>query len=296
MALSRPGAGAVLFVAAGACFVGMDVMAKLLATRVHPVQALWARYAVQMVLAVALVLPRLSTVVRSRHPGIQTARSLFLFGATTFFFVGYQVNSVALTVALANTAPVLVGLGAALFLGERFGLHRAAATAMGLVGALIIIRPFSESFTPWAILPLLGACSYSAYALTTRLIGEDEDNWTSFFYSGLAATIALTLALPFAWEPLETSDLPLLLAVGLFGGIGQLLLIRALSLGEAGFLAPFMYAQVVFAVIAQLLVFETLPDRLTLLGALVIVGAGLYVLHRQRLNEADVRRTLPPDP
>ncbi len=278
-------AGALIFMAAGLCFVGMDTLAKLLSTRVHPIQTLWARYLAQTILVVLICLRTLPALLRTRHPVAQSFRSIFLFGATACFFIGYEVNSLTLTVAIANTAPFLVGIGAALFLGERFGPARIGATIIGLFGALIIIRPFGEAFTPWAILPFLGALFYSSYALTTRAIGSDDSLMTSAFYSALLASVLLTLAVPFFWEPLEASDLPYLLGIGLVGTLGQLLLIQALSLAQAGFLAPFMYIQVVGAVIAQFIVFEMLPDRWTLLGAALIIAAGLVVWWRSQREQ-----------
>lgn len=275
-------AGALTFMAAGACFVGMDIMAKFLADRVSPIQTLWARYGIQMVIVLAIAARALPHLVQTRHLKAQLGRSLFLFAATACFFVGYKVNGLTLTVAIANTAPFFVGLGAAVFLGERFGPVRLMATAIGLAGAVLIIRPGSSDFTAWALLPFLGALCYSSYALTTRAIGPDEDVMTSLFYSGLIATVVTTLAVPFAWQPLETGDLPFLLAVGLFGALGQLLLIRALGWAEAGFLAPFMYIQLILAALMQVIVFRQAHDRYTLIGALLVIGGGLLVWWRER--------------
>lgn len=265
----------------------MDLMAKLLAPRVTSVQSLWARYTVQTIMTIIIVAPNFARLTQTKHLKAQRLRSVFLFSATACFFVGYEVNSLTLTVAIANTAPFLVGMGAALFLGERFGPLRIIATVIGLAGALIIIRPFGEDFSPWALLPFAGAIFYSAYALTTRAIGPDEDVMTSMFYSAILATILLCVAAPFAWEALEPSDVPLLLGVGLFGGTGQLLLIKALGWAEAGFLAPFMYAQLIFAALLQLAVFKEAPDGWTLIGAALIVAAGLFVWWRSQRVPAD---------
>lgn len=272
-------------------------MTKLLTTRVDTVQTLWARYAVQMAIVTVLIAPRARDVLRTQYPGIQLLRSIFLLGATTAYFFGYQVMSLTQTTAIAQISPIWVAVGAAVFLGERFGVVRLIAIAAAFCGALLIIRPATATFTAWALLPLVGSVFYAGYALATRFVGATEDVWTSLFYAALLATVVLTCAVPFFWQPLEPSDLPFLIGVGLFGAAGQLCLIRALSLAEASLLAPFSYAALVFAVALQVVVFGIWPDGLTVLGALVIAGSGLYVWQRSvaaaRLAEKDPDRHGP---
>ncbi|GFE63648.1 DMT family transporter [Litoreibacter roseus] len=278
--------GIAIFLLAGLMFTGMDLMAKLLASRVHITQTLWARYAVQMVIVTALITPRARQVLKTKYPRLQAVRSVFLFAASVFFFAAYLRLDLAESIAISQLSPLWLTLGGAIFLGERFGPARLIAVLIGLCGALIIIRPGTEAFTPWSFLPLIGTLCYAGYALTTRFVGADEDVWTSLFYSALFATVVLTVAMPFTWVPLERSDIPFLIGIGAFGAAGQLFLIRALSLTEAGILAPFFYCSFLWAVIFQITIFGDLPDTATLIGALVIVAAGLYVWRRETRKSA----------
>ncbi len=271
----------LLMLGAVLCFTLMDATAKALSVRVGTVPTLWARYAGQTLVVLALVAPRLGTVLRTRYPRLQLLRSLYLLGATACFFFGIANIGLAEATAIMNVNPVLITLGAALFLGERIGPRRAFGIAAALLGAFIVIRPGSAVFSPFALLPLGAAIFYSAYALTTRFVGRDEDRWTSLVYTALFGTVALSLAVPFYWQTPDALSLLLMVALAGFGTTGQLLLITALQRGEAGMLAPFAYAGLVFAALWGILFFAEYPDGWTILGALVIAGAGIYVWHRE---------------
>lgn len=271
----------LLMIAAVFCFSLMDASVKALAPRVGVLPAVWARYAGQMALVFILVLPRLTQVARARHPVLQILRSLMLMAATGLFFL--SISRIPLTDAAALMAinPVLITLGAALFLGEPLGPRRVAGIAVALVGAMIVIRPGSAVFSIEALLPLGAATCYSIYALLTRRVGADEDVWTSLFYTGLVGTATLSIAVPFAWTPPDLPALGLMALIALFGTAGQLALIRAFAAGEAAMLAPYSYTGLIFAAVWGMTLFAEWPDVWTLTGALVIAGAGLYVWHRE---------------
>lgn len=281
MAQTNIARGIALMIAGALMFTLMDVCAKALATRVDTVQTLWARYTVQMVAVTLIVLPRLRSVVRTQRLGLQVFRAFILLVTTGFFFFGFQKMSLIETTALMQISPIFIMVGAAVFLGERFGIRRALAALVALCGAMIVLRPGTDAFTPYALLTLAGVVCYSTYALATRYAGRGEDVRTSLFYTGTVATLALCIAVPFFWQPLEQSDLPFLLGVGLFGTVGQLLLIRALSMAPASILAPFTYVALIFSSIWGVVFFDNWPDGPVYVGALVIVGAGLYVWHRE---------------
>ncbi len=275
------GRAILMMIGAVLCFTLMDACVKALAPKVGVLPALWARYAGQMLIVFLLVLPRLKTVARTDFIGLQLARSILLMCATGFFFWGLSLIALSDAAALMAVNPVIITLGAALFLGETLGVRRLAGIFAALMGAVIIIRPGSDIFTPAALLPLCAAVSYSGYALLTRKVGNREDVWTSLFYTGLVGTIILSLVVPFFWTTPDAAGLGLMLLCAGFGTAGQLFLIRALSLGEAGMLAPYAYCGLIFAATWGVLFFNEWPDLWTVTGALVIAAAGLYVWHRE---------------
>jgi drug/metabolite transporter (DMT)-like permease len=270
-----------LMISAIFCFSIMDVAVKALAPSVGVLPALWARYAGQMVLVLVLVLPRLKQIVRTRYPLLQFLRSILLMSATAFFFTGISLIPLTDAAALMSTNPVLITLGAALFLGEPLGIRRVAGIAVALVGAMIVMRPGSDVFSASALLPLAAAACYSGYALLTRRVGADEDVWTSLFYTGLVGTVLLSLAVPFQWKSPDVTGMGLMAAIALAGTIGQLALIRAFSQGEAAMLAPFSYTGLAFAAFWGFVFFAEIPDFWTIVGTFIIAGAGLYVWHRE---------------
>jgi drug/metabolite transporter (DMT)-like permease len=281
--------GILLMIAAVFTFTVMDAIAKGLSLRLDTIQVVWARYTGQSVIVTLLILPRLRSTLRTRYPKLQLLRALLLLGATSFFFFAISRIGLAEATAIMDISPVLITLGAALFLGEKFGPRRAFGVAAALIGALIIIRPGSGVFSPAAILPLAAAVCYSGYTLATRFVGPNESIWTSLFYTGVIGSLLLSLVVPFVWITPSPGDAGLLLAVGLVGALAQLLMIRALSLAEASLLAPFTYAGLMFATVWGALFYGEYPDAMTWLGGFVIVVAGLYVWLRETRDDRQVQ-------
>ncbi len=262
-------------------FTAMDALAKGLISRYPAPQVIWARFAGQA-LAVALILgPRVPATLRTAHPWLHMVRSACQMGATSFFFISLGYIGLAEATALTDINPVLITLGAALFLGERLGPRRILGVIAAMIGALIVVRPGLGVFTPAALLPLACAVCYAGNALLTRHIGQREGPWTSLLHAALFGSIAMGAVLPFAWQPIAAADLPLFVILGCLGTAAQLCVIRSFSMAEASAVAPFGYVGLIFATFWGIVLYQEWPDRWTVLGALVIVSAGLYVWHRE---------------
>lgn len=275
--------GILLMIASIGTFTLMDALAKHLMQVYPPLQVIWARYTGQTVLVALVFLPRLGAVLRTRRPGLQALRSLLQFGATAFFFLSLGHIGLAEATAITDTNPVLITLGAALFLGERLGPRRIAGVIVALVGALIIIRPGFGVFQLASLLPLGCAICFAGFALTTRFVGATEMAATSLLYSALFGTVVTSALMLVDFQPVAAADLWGFLLIGALGALGQFFLIRAFTIAEASVIAPFGYMGILFATTWGILFFGEWPDRWTMLGALVIVGAGLYVWHRETL-------------
>ena len=181
-----------------------------------------------------------------------------------------------------SISPVLITLGAFLFLREQIGSRRLIGIIVSLLGALIIIRPGTGVFSIYALLPLGAAIFYSTYSLATRFVGTDESPWTSLFYSALFGAICYSIYIAFYWNPMSNNAILLTIIIGLFGTAGHICLIRALTLGEASLVAPFIYTNLLFTTTWGLVLFGNFPDFWTIVGALIIVAAGIYVWARDR--------------
>lgn len=270
-------------------FAAMDATAKALMQRYAPIQVVWARYAGMMAVVALVLAPRLGPLLRTRRIGLQLLRSAFLFGATFMFFTAISRMDIAAATAVMQVHPMILTLGAALFLREALGPRRIFAILAALTGALIVIRPGSEVFTPTALLPLVAGVFYASYALTTRFLGRGEPIMTSFLYTAIIGTLVASLLTIPVWQTPSAGDWAIFLGLGAVGALGQFLLIRSLTIAEAGAVAPFSYAGVIFATFWGYMAFDEVPDGATLLGALVIIGAGVYVWHRETRA-----RTVPP--
>lgn len=262
-------------------FTAMDATAKGLIQRYPAPQVIWTRFAGQLLLVLVFLGPRLGAALRTRFPVLHFWRSASQFGATTFFFLSLPHIGLAEATAITDINPVLITLGAALFLGERLGPRRILGVAVAMLGALIVIRPGAGVFTWWALLPVCCAISYACSALLTRKIGAQESVWGSMVYAALFGTIVAGLTLPFVWSPIAPADYWKFALVACLGTGAQLCIIRSFSITEAGIVAPFAYLGIVFAAVWGVLLFDQWPDFWTVIGALVIVGAGLYVWQRE---------------
>lgn len=274
--------GIMLNLCAILIFSLMDALAKHLITGAYPpLQVVWTRYIGQTLLMAVLIAPRAHIYLATRHPFLQAARSVAQFGASAFFFFSLAHIGLAEATAVADLSPLLITLGAALFLGERIGPRRLIAVAIAIAGALLIIRPGSAIFTPVALLPLACAASFASFALLTRALGPGEGMMTSLFYSAIFGTVLTSAMLPSVWVPVASGDLWAFGLIGLMGTAAQIFLIGAYRTAQAAVIAPFGYAGILFATCWGLVFFGEWPDGLTILGMLVIVGAGLYVWHRE---------------
>ena len=272
----------LLMIGAVFCFASMDATAKYLMKEIGPAQTIWARYTVQAILVTVLILPKINVYGRTKYPKLQFLRSVALMMATTLFFFAFSRLGLAEASAIFNISPVLITLGAFLFLREQIGPRRVIGILVSLLGALIIIRPGSGVFTIYAILPLGAAIFYSTYSLATRFVGTDESPWTSLFYSAIFGAICYSIYIVFNWNPMSNNALLLTIIIGLFGTAGHICLIRALTLGEASLVAPFIYTNLLFTTIWGVVLFGNFPDFWTIAGALIIVAAGIYVWARDR--------------
>ncbi|WP_407496565.1 DMT family transporter [Pseudooceanicola sp. MF1-13] len=279
--LSPQNRAILLMIGAIFLFTSMDAMAKAISMRTSPMMALWARYTGQMIIVIILVAPRLRSVAQTNFPRMQFLRSIFLLCATATFFMGLSVMGLAENTAIMDINPVLITLGAAIFLGERLGPRRLLGIAASMIGALIVIRPGLGVFSWTAIYPLAAAVFYASYSLATRYVGHREDPWTSLFYAAMLGSIIISALVVFNWQTPDLETLGLMAALAVIGTTGQLLLIRAFTAGEAAMLAPFAYSGLIFATIWGVIFFGEFPDVWTVIGALIIVASGLYVWYRE---------------
>ena len=274
--------GIVWMLGAIFCFVSMDAMVKLAVGGMPVEQVLWARYFFHFILLAVFIAPRVRRVVSTARLGLQLSRSLLLLVTTFLFFTGLKFLPLADMSALMMLAPIVVTGLSVPILKEKVGPRRWFGIALGLIGALVIIRPGTGVFGLAALFPLCAALCYSLYQITTRLLSHHDGSLTTLFYTALVGAAATTLVLPAFWQPRVARDWVHLVAIGLVGAIGHFALIKSLEAAPASTVTPFGYTAILWATLYGFLFFGDWPDLWTLVGAALIVGSGLYILHRER--------------
>jgi drug/metabolite transporter (DMT)-like permease len=206
-----------------------------------------------------------------------------LLASTAFNFTALQYLQLAQTAAIMFSNPLWVCSLSHLMLNERVGPRRWAAVIAGFGGVLIIMRPGFGGFHWAMILSILAALSGALYQLTTRRVGADDRSETSLLYGTLWGTVCALPAMAFSFQMPSGWQWPVLIFAGFCGSFGHYLLIAAHRLAPASLLAPYSYTQILWMTVLGYALFGQIPDRVTLVGTLVVVASGLYVFHRERV-------------
>ena len=275
--------GIALICGAFIMFSLLDTTAKYLGQSYPMAQVVWARYIGHAGVALLFVwLHWRQRPWRSAHPWLQILRGTLLLAATSLNFLALRYLQLAETASIYFSTPLLVAALSVPLLGERIGPRRLAAIVVGFVGVLIVIRP-GLGMVHWAVslsclVALCGAC----YQILTRKLAGADSPHTAQLYAALIGCAATTPFMPLEWVPPTGVAIPLMLVIGLLGGIGHWLLTVAHAYAPAPILAPFTYTQIVWMPVLGYTVFGNVPSPYVLLGGAIVVASGLYLLHRER--------------
>lgn len=277
-------AAIALMCAAIMSFAILDTTAKYLASNYHPMQVAWLRYLFHVLIVVAWLNPwRVRGVWRSRRPGLQLARSILLAGSTVLNFAALSELRLDQAVAIAFTAPLLVAALAGPLLGEWIGRERMIAVMVGFLGVVLVTRPGFGDFELAYLFAFGNAFCYAFYAMATRKAAAYDSSQTSIALTGLFGVLILAPLMPFVWAwPENPWHWALFVGTGAFGAGGHFLLILAHARAPAPVLAPFVYMELLWMSLLGWLVFSDMPDGWTIAGAGVVIGAGLFLLWRER--------------
>jgi drug/metabolite transporter (DMT)-like permease len=278
------------------CFAGLDTSVKYASAVLAPLQLIWMRFVTHALITTAVLRPwRSPALYRPHRMLLQVIRAFCLLGATFCNFYAVRYLPLALTGAIFFLLPFVVTALAGPFLGEWAGRRRWMAILFGFIGALIIIRPGLDGFHPAMLFSLGAMFSYSIYVLLTRRLAGVESAESMILLPAILATVLM--APPGLIQWIAVPDLlhwSLLLASGMFGALGHWVFIKAHEAAPAPVLAPFIYSQLIWMTGLGYIVFGDIPDRATMIGAMVIVGSGLYLFYRERQAARAEHRAAPP--
>jgi len=277
--------GIALMCGAVALFSALDAIAKYLGGQLDTLLVVSLRFLSAFVIALMLFNPvTRPELVKTKRPGLQILRGLMLVSTTICNFMAFRYLQLDEALAILFATPFLVAALAGPLLGEWIGWRRWSAIAVGFAGVLVIIRPGISGGMQWAALfSVAAAMFYAAYGITTRMVSRTDSSETTLFYGNLVAVVVMGPLLPFVWGgPLSWFHLGLIVAMGTLGSVSHYLLIAAHRRAPASVLSPFIYSQIVWAVLLGYLVFANVPTRWTLIGSAIVVASGLYLIHRER--------------
>ena len=289
--------GATLMALSMLAFVLNDGLMKAVFDSMSIYQAIFLRGLITVPLIALLAWHKGALIVRiaPRNRLLVTLRVAAEVGATVGFLTALKHMPLANVTAILQVLPLTVTMAAALFLGEKVGWRRWLAIAIGLAGVLIIIRPGMEGFSVYSIWALVAVGCVTIREIATRKLSADLPSLpvalaTAIAIGGLGAVMLPAVE----WAPVSASALSLICGASLAIIGGYLFSVMTIRIGDIGFVAPFRYTAMVWALILGLLMFGEIPDMPTITGTVIIILTGLYLLHRERSVRRSVQEQSHP--
>jgi drug/metabolite transporter (DMT)-like permease len=304
----NPLRGIALKVASVCVFVAMASLIKATAAAVPPGEAVFFRsfFAIPVILVWLGATGALRTGLATRTPLGHVWRGIVGTTAMGFGFAGLGLLPLPEVTAIGYAAPILTVAFAAMFLGEEVRAFRLAAIALGLAGVLIVLSPRLTVLqgegpgTTEALgaIVVLTSAVFAALAQTfvRKLVATETTTAIVFWFSVSAAVLSL-VTLPFGWSWPSPRVAAMLVAAGLLGGVGQILLTSSYRHADTSVIAPFEYSSMILALGVGYLVFGEVPSWVVVLGALIVVAAGCLIIWRERqlgLERARQRQSMTP--
>jgi drug/metabolite transporter (DMT)-like permease len=277
--------GIAFMLAAMIVFAVQDVLSKALVANHSAIFiTMWRYWAFGLVCLFLLWRTGFAAGLRSRQPVLQVARGVTLALEICVAILAFHLIGLAGTHAIFAFGPLLVVALSGPLLGERIGWRRWAAIGVGFLGMMLIIRPGSQPMSFGLGIAILAMVMFAAYALATRRVSRTDSAMTSFYYTGVAGAVVMTLIGPWFWSAMTPVEIAMMATLCATGMIGHYLLIRAFEAAEASAIQPYAYFQTVFSSISGVLVFGEIVPVSTILGAAIVIGAGVFAFWRERVR------------
>ena len=283
--------GGIYLIFAAAGFGLMVALIKLVGQNLHVTQILLVRQAVMAVIVAPTILKDFPDSLKTNHLGLQLLRIVLALIAMGFGFTAVIHMPLADATAIGFAKSFFVTICAIFVLREVIGVRRWAAVIIGFLGVLIVLRPGTDSFTVYGIYALIGAAGAGAVMVVIRLLTRIDTPIAILTYQALGVGLAVALPGIWFWQWPTTTEWLLLIAMGVISYGAQMLNIYAYKYGEASVMASLDYMRLIYSVLFGYLLFSHLPDFWTLFGALIIIAASIYTIHREAQRKQTLVRT-----
>lgn len=264
--------------------LSLDLFAKELLRTYSLQQFILLRSLIAIVLLLSIA-PRFGGLrsLRTDHAGWHLLRAILAIGAMFGFFYGLAKMPLVNAFTLGYTAPLMMTALSAIFLNEPVGWRRWAAVAMGFTGALIMLRPGGGEITLASIAVLIAAFCYACQAITARKLTHTESTLSLSFYIVLGPMfVALFVIDSTSWLNPDVMGWALLVGAGVSSVLAWIGLVNGYRAASPALLAPLEYTALIGGAIAAYVIWDEVPDRWVVAGALIIIASGLFVVYRNK--------------
>lgn len=276
--------GITLMVITTFMFSSMDGVSRYLAEKNNVFTLVTMRYwfiAFVMMVTCLFIKNRISDILNTKQPYIQFSRGVILSLNNCLVVYTFTLLGLVETHAIIACYPLIVAGLSVPFLGERFGWRRWMAIFTGFIGVIIILRPNTNVITEGSIFAIVGAIMFAVYLILTRYVSRSDTAITSFFWTGIGGTVTMSLISLFIWDDILKEDYLWLLIMCVLSAGSHFMMVKTLQVAEASVVQPFSYLQLVFGSIIGVTIFSESIDLMIIVGALVVIGSGLFTTWRE---------------
>ena len=276
--------GITLMVITTFMFSSMDGVSRYLAEKNNVFTLVTMRYwfiAFVMMVTCLFIKNRISDILNTKQPYIQFSRGVILSLNNCLVVYTFTLLGLVETHAIIACYPLIVAGLSVPFLGERFGWRRWMAIFTGFIGVIIILRPNTNVITEGSIFAIVGAIMFAVYLILTRYVSRSDTAITSFFWTGIGGTVTMSLISLFIWDDILKEDYLWLLIMCVLSAGSHFMMVKTLQVAEASVVQPFSYLQLVFGSIIGVTIFSESIDLMIIIGALVVIGSGLFTTWRE---------------
>jgi len=284
----RVSLGISITVVGGLCFAIQDAGIKWLSAEIAVLQILFLRSLFGLVFLGASTRITAETISLKVHrPWLLAARSGINILSWVLFFTSLKYLQLATAVALFFSFPLFLAIISVPLLGETVGIRRISAIVVGFAGVLLITNPAAGLSMP-ALMMLGAAFGWAIVASLTRILGENENTTTLLFYTLLGFAVLLAIPQFWLWQSIELHAYLMIVGIAFFGVIAQFAVTKAYAIASPSLIAPFEYTALIWSAILGYLVWNDIPDLYAIVGAFLIIASGIYIIHREAIQRAQV--------
>lgn len=260
----------------------VSVMAKIAVNDFHVLQILFIRQMFIFISVLPSIAPNFPQSLKTKHPFIHALRLLGAFIALSTSVWALAVLPLTTAITLAFSQVLFVALLAFIFLKEAIDLPRAVAVILGFIGVVIVMHPSLDALINFhALIPIIGALGAAVAIISVRKLSQTESTATLLAYQAIFVGLLAGIPLFWLWVQPSFAELMLLIAMGIVATAANWVGVKSLRLGEASFVGNIEYIKLIYAAIFGYFIFDEIPDNYTIIGALVIVMASVYMFHHE---------------